>query len=251
MESREWNVPLQRWLEVFRLPEQSFPGRSPPVELHAAPCPQRCCIRQPKAQRNTHWDVCGQIAFMIFALCFFFPLVLTLLLICHPISYLSVRHAETAAISQLALHPVSSTPLALSHLLYLPFKFYTLFFFCISSLVFCAWFTHSLTAFQFSSFPCASFLFLTCWWSVVAPSPHSIVAYFLCTRPCLLPPSKSRPEQDITKTRCVPKMMSWALAPPPLCILVCPNMLFTFDSSSQCQSRCGSTDKVGDGTVCW
>lgn len=47
----------------------------------------------------------------------FVPPALTLLLICHPISYLCVWHAKTAAISQLALHKVASTPLALSHLL--------------------------------------------------------------------------------------------------------------------------------------
>lgn len=44
------------------------------------------------------------------------------------------------------------------------------------------------------------------WW----PLPlHSIVAHFLCTRPCFLLPSKFRPEQDITKTCCMPNMMSW------------------------------------------
>lgn len=60
-----------------------------------------------------------------------------------------------------------------------------------------------------SNSPRANFLSSTCLWSVMVPSPHSIVAYFLCTRPCFLLPSKFRPEQDITKTCCMPNMMSW------------------------------------------
>lgn len=81
--------------------------------------------------------------------------------------------------------------------------------FSFSSSRFLHWF------FQFHD---ASFLSSTCLWSVKVPSPHSIVSDFLCTRLCFLLPSKFRPEQDITKSHCMPNMMSWLSW---VCLKVC------------------------------
>lgn len=97
------------------------------------------------------------------------------------------------------------------------YVFLSLAHYCLIYLILCIFFkpVHYSSS---SNFPCANFPFLPCLRSMMVPSPHSIVIYFLCTRPCFLLQSKFRPEQDITKTYAKPNMMSW---PRRVCFRVC------------------------------
>jgi len=119
--------------------------------------------------------------------------------------YLSVWHAQTAVPIQLATdafvdrHTVSLPPLALylvhqlfSHCYFQSIAFFSSFNGSFTSSRFPARFMYVLQFFTHVYFPSSSnllwanFLFSTCLLSLMVPSPHSIVADFLCTRPYFL-----------------------------------------------------------------